>query len=262
MSNEHALARTHKDIVRDRLPKLMEAMPQTMQARFRQAAIAAAMNPSLSNCTTESIIAALFACARLEIVPDPTTRQAYIIPYGGKATLVLGYPGMIQLAYEACPGIRIQSGVVYEEDEFTYVGGADGELKITKPHWLKEPTRRPDDDHILFSWCAFRLPGADRSTVITVPRYKLNEKRAVALKKKRSSAASPYETNFPEMCEKAAIRSAHRFWGVAAVGSAAQRLREAIAVDESEDDLPPMPEENKDLAEIVEGEFAPGNKPE
>lgn len=244
-----ALARkTPKEIITARLPKMLSAMPAHMHERFRQAAISVAMQPAVADCTPESVASAVYACARLNVYPDPVLKQAYIIPFKGKAQLILGYPGLIELARRACPGLQLHTGVVYENDEHRIIQGTRNEVVITKAHWQKDE----NPGELIFAYCAYKTPEASDYETVIVPRYKLEELKG---QKVRPGSQSPWVTNFAEMSEKTAIRRAARFWTLSAEHTAhSARFREALAVDES-DELPAAPgEDNPDLAEMGEGD--------
>lgn len=233
-----------KELVVSKLPAMVKAMPKAMVERFKQAAISVAMTPNIAACNPESVAAAIYACARLQVYPDPVLKQAYIVPFKGRATIVLGYPGLIELARRACPGLAVHTGVVYANDEYELVGGTDTRVVIRKYHWQREEL----PGEILFAYCAFKAPEASDYTTVVVPRYKLD---AIA-----DSKGNVWKSNYAEMAEKTAIRRAAKFWSLSAERAEdARRFRDALAIDESESELEPAPEvPNADLDAIAEGE--------
>lgn len=226
-----------KDLVAQRLPRMLEALgtkQEGMLIRFKQAAMGVALSPNVSQCDPESVAAAIYASARLNLIPDPVLKQAYVVPFKGKAQLILGYPGLIELARRACPGLILHTGVVYDNDDAEIREGTEQRVIIRKSHWQKG--EKPGN--LICSFCAFKSPQASDYSTVIVPRYKLDDLAAA-----KGGRFSPWTTNFPEMSEKTAIRRASRLWSMAAeTNEAAYRVfREALAVDES-DELPPCPE--------------------
>jgi hypothetical protein len=67
------------------------------------------------------------SAAVLGLEVDGVTGQAYLIPFAGKAQLVIGYKGFNTLA--ARSGITITGAVVREGDEFDYELGSNGYVR-------------------------------------------------------------------------------------------------------------------------------------
>lgn len=88
--------------------------------------------PKLASCSQQSFLGAIFQAAQLGLEPNTPTGQAYLIPYGAQCQFVLGYRGLIQLAYRSGDIRDVSAQVVYENDEFTYELGLEPKL-IHKP---------------------------------------------------------------------------------------------------------------------------------
>lgn len=58
-------------------------------------------NPSLLECSVESILGCVYESAKLGLEPDTGAQLAHMIPYKGKATLQIGFRGMAMLARRA-----------------------------------------------------------------------------------------------------------------------------------------------------------------
>src|SRR6266849_9063658 len=78
--------------------------------------------PKLLECTRQSLLNASMSAACLGLEVDGVTGQAYLIPFKGRAQLVIGYKGYTTLA--ARSGITITGAVVREGDEFDYELGS------------------------------------------------------------------------------------------------------------------------------------------
>lgn len=86
-----------------------------------------AKNPTLNDCTTESICGSIMSCAQLGLEPG-IAGMVYLIPRGGKMTLMLGYKGMIELCFRSERITSIESTCVYKEDDFSMKRGTYPEI--------------------------------------------------------------------------------------------------------------------------------------
>jgi recombination protein RecT len=76
--------------------------------------LAAASNDTLMECTPLSIYTAALRAAALHLSVDPAVGQAYLVPFKGKATLVVGYKGLHDLAVRTNRYRYINVGKIYE----------------------------------------------------------------------------------------------------------------------------------------------------
>jgi phage RecT family recombinase len=152
--------------------------------------------PKLLECDRQSLFNAAMSAAVLGLEVDGVTGQAYLIPFKGKAQLVIGYKGYNTLA--ARSGITITGAVVREGDEFDYELGS-------APSSAHRPSRRRQDRRIIAAWaCAQSL---DRPAVSMV--MDIDELMAVKAKSPGARAATARGTTqigFPAMCEKTVKR--------------------------------------------------------
>lgn len=86
----------------------------------------------LENCSPEEIAEKSIACHHMGL--EPVT-EAYLIPYGGKITIIKAPQGLIKLMANA--GWRVTARAVREGDEFDHDLGSAGYIKHKK-----SPTRR------------------------------------------------------------------------------------------------------------------------
>lgn len=103
------------------------AKAERFKAQAATLAVAAASDPkkSLSNCSPASVWLALKGVAELDLQLTPSLGEAYIVPYGPTATLIVGYKGLKEIAFRSGIVTKIESTLVYEKDEFTYQRGTD-----------------------------------------------------------------------------------------------------------------------------------------
>lgn len=79
--------------------------------------VAMTKTPALVQCDKMSILQACMYAGRLGLEPNTPLQHAYFIPYNGVCQLQIGYRGMVELVRRS--GYRVQSEVVYANDEFT-----------------------------------------------------------------------------------------------------------------------------------------------
>src|SRR4051812_37221145 len=151
--------------------------------------------PALLKCDRQSLFNSALSAAVLGLEVDGVTGQAYLIPFKGKAQLVIGYKGFNTLA--ARSGITITGAVVREGDEFDYQLGTAAYVRH-KPKGSK--------GKITHAWaCAQSM---DRPAVAEV--LDLDELIAVKARspgaKRSDSPWNDLVIGFPAMCQKTAKR--------------------------------------------------------
>lgn len=132
---------TRRDQLRDLLQRhkgeLAQALPKHIGADrlMRVALTAMNTNPSLLNCTTSSLMGCILQAAQLGLMPDGAVGEGYLIPFknskkGGilECQFIVGYRGLITLAYRSGQIISIQARAVYENDKFHFVFGLNEDL--------------------------------------------------------------------------------------------------------------------------------------
>ncbi len=148
--------------------------------------------PKLLDCTKESLWQAVLDCSALGLFPDPLGR-AYLVPYGTKCQLIVGYRGLIDLCYRSGMADSVQARCVYQGDKFVYRYG----LNPTIEH---EPCVKPGD--LLYAYSIVHLKGAamasfDVMSMDDVERIK---------RRSRASNDGPWVTDFAEMAKKTVLR--------------------------------------------------------
>ncbi|MCC7147151.1 MAG: recombinase RecT [Phycisphaeraceae bacterium] len=234
--SQNAVAVRPVETLKSRLPAMLKAMPAVMHDRFKQAAIAIAMSPMIADCTPESVVRQVFACARLNLIPDPVLHLAAIVPFrNGKtgkkeATLVIEYRGLVELAKRADPSLWLKASTVYENDDYELVEGSVDRLTIKKRWWEKNEAGpgRP-----LFFYCVSKQANAEEP-LLTIISAAEAEKIGKA-SKAGMREGTPWHDNFERMGEKTTIRRSSRFWRMDPDKSETRVFREAINLDEVAD---------------------------
>jgi recombination protein RecT len=174
--------------------QLAAALPKGLTADRMVRVVLTAINrqPKLLECTKESMWQSVLDCASLGLFPDALGR-AYLVPYGPKCQLIIGYKGLIDLMYRSDRISMIQTGVVHKGDHWVYERGLEPKLE-------HRPCETPGAwTHV---YTIVHLKGCDRPSVEVMTR---NEVMSV---KNRSKAAGsgPWVTDEEAMAIKTCIR--------------------------------------------------------
>jgi recombination protein RecT len=105
------------------------AMPKGTDAAqlVRDAMTLFSANPNLALCDGQSILGGLMTCAQLGLRPG-VLGQAWLIPFKGKAQLVVGYQGLVSLAQRSGDIASISARIVYENDEWDVEFGTEDRM--------------------------------------------------------------------------------------------------------------------------------------
>ena len=89
--------------------------------------MAVQQTPELLDCEPTSVINCFMTIASLQLMPGRVGGQAYILPFMDKgvkkAQFILGYKGMVSLAFRTPVVKDIACEMVYEKDQFDYTNG-------------------------------------------------------------------------------------------------------------------------------------------
>ena len=75
--------------------------------------------PKLLNCDLASIFDSCKRAVELGLVPGSQDREAYLVPYGQRCELIIGYKGHLKLMYRSEQFASIDTQVVWPTDEFS-----------------------------------------------------------------------------------------------------------------------------------------------
>ena len=198
-------------------PEFSKVLPQHLPVdRLLRIAMTTARNtPKLLDCDRTSLFSAIMTCAQLGLEPDGVLGQAYLIPYGNKVQLVVGYKGLISLARNSGDVMNISAHEVREKDHFKFSFGLNEILEHT-------PARgdRGDITHF-YAVARFKSGGAhmDVRTVeeVEATRDASNGYKSALRYAKRdkegniTSINSPWHDHFVEMGKKTAIRAIAKY---------------------------------------------------
>src|SRR5438093_9310833 len=120
------------DLIRRNKPELEKLLgPSLTVEAFETATMTyLRMNPKLVDCNPYSIVGGLRLGAQLGLSLGPLG-HFYLVPFKGEAVFILGYKGMVELAYRSRRVKRVEANVVREGDDFAFRHGSRAFLDYT-----------------------------------------------------------------------------------------------------------------------------------
>lgn len=183
--------------------KAVKQMRYAAQRSFALQIIQA--NEKLRECSPESIHNCMLDVAYTGLTLAPSQSLLYLIPYGNKATLSIGYRGMEQLAYRTGVVESIQAALVCQNDPVFVVGtGGAG-------RYVKHEEARTDRGDVTHAYCVACFSNG-KQHVEVMDREQLDAVEEAASKRNKRGGAV-WKSRFKgEMQKKAVIRRAWKHW--------------------------------------------------
>lgn len=118
-----------RDLLEDRKEEFGKALQNNIDpGQFVRAALTmVSENVALMDCTPSSLYSSLMKAAQLSLSPDGMLGQAYLVPYGDQAQLIIGYKGLRELALRTGKYRDVRARIVYKKDDFN-IGYGDDEF--------------------------------------------------------------------------------------------------------------------------------------
>lgn len=157
--------------------------------------------PKLAECTRESLFACIMDCAQLGLEPDG--RNAYLVPFNDRrnnrvlCTLIVGYQGLIELAYRHPKVKGIRWNVVHKKDHFIYKEGLEASLEFT-------PCDEDDPGELTHAFAIAELEGGGKAWVVLNRRDVM---KAKASSRGAEDPSSPWQIHPEAMWAKTAVRA-------------------------------------------------------
>ena len=194
--------KTMRDYIKSMEDEIAKALPSVITPeRFtRMVFTALSSNPKLQECTPQSFLGAMMAAAQMGTEVNTSLQQAYILPFYNKgkmeATYILGYRGLIDLAYRSGEIKSIQAHEVYENDEFSYEYGLEPKLRHVPA--------KTDRGEVTHFYAVFTTKDGGYGFEV----MSIEDVRAFARKYSKSfgNASSPWTTNFNSMAKKTVLK--------------------------------------------------------
>lgn len=178
------------------------ALPKhiTPERFVRIALTAVNRTPALQECEALPVMLCMVEAAQLGLEMNGPLGGCYVIPYlrNGKQVpqLVLGYKGLMDLAYRSGRVASIYAHCVYEGDVFEVAYGLDQAL-------VHKPGPRPDGAPVTHAYAVAILKDGVRQFAC-LDRRAIERRRAAS---KAKSDESPWQQWYEEMAVKTAIKA-------------------------------------------------------
>lgn len=179
------------------------ALPSVMTPeRFTRIAMSAvSKNQKLRQCAPSSFLAAMMEAAQLGLEPNTTLGHAYLIPYGTLCQFVVGYRGLLDLAWRSGEVKDVQAETVYQNDTWEYELGMDPKLRHV-------PADKDRGDPVHY-YAIIRMK--DGGSVSAVMSKEDVIRHAKKYSKNYNKSDSPWQTSFDEMAKKTLLRRVLKF---------------------------------------------------
>lgn len=218
--------KTVLQLLEEMQPEIAKALPAQVGAeRFTRTVLTEIRRtPKLLECEPRSLLGAMMLAAQLGLEPGPLG-HVYLIPFKGQVEFVIGYKGMIELAYRSDRIKDVMAALVFDGDEFEYQYG-------TQPKLVHKPQGPRDDREIVASYAVARTRAGGAPFVVT---YEEDWERARKASAAGSKNVGPWVDDRPAMIRKTSVRRLAAF--------VPQSPQLAVALDRDEQDAPPLDEE-------------------
>lgn len=182
---------------------LARALPKHIKADRMARIVLTALRstPRLGESNQGSVIGSLLQLAQLGLEPNTPLGHAYLVPYFNKkrgeyvCTPIVGYKGMIDLAYRSGQLSSLGARVARDGDEFVYTDSFEPDFTYTR--------RAPLTARLSHAWCFGRTVTGGRFMEVL-------DRADVMARRARSQAANsgPWVTDEAAMWRKTAVRAA------------------------------------------------------
>lgn len=163
--------------------------------------LAVSTNDKLQLCTPQSIFSQAMRAATLRLSCDPGIGDAYLVPFGRQATLIIGYKGLYRMAVRTGRYRYINVGRVYEGEELEE-DRLSGFMKIGG---------KRKSNTVIGHIAAFELVDG-YGKVIYMSIEEIHE-LAKRFSKSYNKPDSPWKTNTEDMEKKTVLRRLISKWG-------------------------------------------------
>jgi recombination protein RecT len=186
--------------------------------------------PELMTCSPESVIGCLIETSMLGLEPESPLGHAHLVPFNDKntgqteCTFVVGYRGLITLAYRSGVVESIFPNVVYTDDQFEAEYGTNDILRH------KVMSEDFSDSNVRYFYAKAKIKNA--GTIFIVWPKSMVIEHGKKYSKTFASASSPWQTSFQAMGKKTMIRQLVDYLPRSAEDESSKSLHRALELDE------------------------------
>ena len=174
----------------------------TPERMVRGLMAAASRNPTILECTLESVLNAMLVCSSFGLEPGRPRGGMHLVPFrnskrGGayELTPIPDYRGLMDLAFRSGLVEGIEARSVFSKDEYDYAYGTESFIK-------HKPTLAPDRGELVSVYAVAHLKGLRRPVFVWLSMTDVNAARA----RSRAKESGPWVTDFEAMALKTAVR--------------------------------------------------------
>ncbi len=173
-------------------------------------------SPQLMDCSPESLLGALMLSAQLGLEPGPLG-NVYLVPFKRQVTFILGYTGILALAYRSGMVKSVTAQPVYEDEAFRVVGGSGAKIV----HELLPPDERGGSVKAYYALAKLKT-GGEVWKVLYPDEIEAHRRRSPAAK----ANTGPWITDHLSMALKTTVKVLRPWLPLSA------EFGRAVAVDE------------------------------
>jgi len=222
------------DLIDRNAPELDKLLgPSLTVEQFKTAAMTyLRMQPKLYECNPYSVVGGLRLGAQLGLSLGPLG-HFYLVPFKGEAVFILGYRGMVELAYRSNKVRRVSAVVVRDGDAFEFRYGTRAVLDHS-------PTGAGGEREWTAVYAVAELTNGSKPFVVLYPED-VEKRRARSASAKLPS--SPWNTDTEAMWCKSAVRALQRWLPQTPESARGIVLDETVGSPDDDDVVPVGDEE-------------------
>jgi recombination protein RecT len=224
VASEPAVRKPFRETVERMRPELVKSLRDdaAVDILTRHYMTAIRLNPTLMECSQDSLLAALLLSAQVRMEPGPLG-HVYLVPYKRECVWMLGYTGILELARRSERVGALKATVVWDCDEYRWPW--ENERGI---HYELKPgpeDQRGDRMGVLVTWKE-RVGGSWVANALQCPPSRIERAKQASPAARRG--AGPWTTDETAMWAKTGIRYARPWLPLSPDAGYAMQHDEAI----------------------------------
>jgi recombination protein RecT len=211
--------------------QLARALPNTLSAdrMVRLALTMLKKNDALQKCSPVSVMACVIEIAQLGLEPEGVLGHAYMVPFGGQCSLIVGYRGFMHLMYQSGIIREVSAEIVRKGDKFQRVLGTERQLVH-----IPDPIPEKDEEKNwlgAYAVCSFLNNGNAFEYLEKVVIYQSRARSRGYQRHVKEGTSTPWVTDPAEMWRKTVIRKLAKRMPMSTSDKRGELLR-AVMLDE------------------------------
>jgi recombination protein RecT len=204
----------------------------TVERLIKVVLSATARNQSLLKCSRMSIIRAVMQSAELGLELGGLLGEAYLVPYKGDATCIVGYRGLIKLARQSGQIHSIGARVVHANDAFS--------VNLAEERIEHRPDMGGDPGPLVAVYAIARFRDGGQQVEV------MSRAQVDAIRSRSKAASSgPWVTDYEEMARKTVVRRLSKYLPLS------PELQSALEHEEDRE------RRERDAAGVIDAHFTP-----